>query len=415
MTTQRYPTEQPPVEASCEADLPEGARCLRGRDSKGAHYLIVVPARWSGVLVVHAHGGPPLEINASRADEDIARWSVIVRMGHAWAASVFHQGGFAVQSAVEDTERVRRIFCEHVAAPSHTLLHGQSWGGMVAAKAAEQFPESWDGLLLTSSAVGGPLAYDFRLDLRVIYQYLCNNHPRPDEPDYPLCQGLPRDSTLTLEELTARADECLGVQRPPAQRSPEQARTLKTLVDVLKIPESAVIDQLRWATWTLRDVVEKLGGSFLGNDTVRYGGSDDDAALNAGVKRYRPDPAASSRFAAECDYTGRFRMPVMTAHGIRDETCLVEVHDTLRSRMRTVGYEHNLVQTFVDSDQHSYLGDDIYTMLIAALLDWIQSGKRPSPHQIADRCRTADAAAQAASGFVPDYVPGPLVSRIHSR
>jgi pimeloyl-ACP methyl ester carboxylesterase len=286
---------------------------------------------------------------------------------------------------------------------------------MVAAKAAERFPDSWDGLLLTSSAVGGPLAYDFRLDLRVIYQYLCNNHPKPEEPDYPLCLGLPRDSTLTLEELTARAEECLGVLRPQAQRSPEQARRLKTLVDVLKIPESAVIDQLRWATWTLRDVVEKLGGSFLGNATVRYSGSDDDAALNAGVKRYRPDPAASARFAAECDYTGRFPMPVISAHGIRDETCLVEVHDTLRSRMRTVGCEHNLVQTFVDSDQHSYLGDEIYTTLIAALLDWSESGKRPSPRQIADRCRAAGATAQAPCGFVADYLPGSLVSRIHPR
>ena len=404
------------MEAPCEADLPYGARCLRGQDSRGAHYLIVVPAHWSGVLVVHAHGGPPLgEPKVSRADEDIKRWSVFVRLGHAWAASVFHQGGFAVQSAVEDTERVRRIFCEHVATPIHTLLHGQSWGGMVAANAVERFPESWDGLLLTSSAVGGPLAYDFRLDLRVIYQYLCNNHPRPDEPGYPLCMGLPKDSTLTLEELAGRADECLGVLRPAAQRSAEQARKLKTIVDVLKIPEAGVIDQLRWATWTLRDVVEKLGGSFLGNDTVRYRGSDDDAALNSGVQRYRADPAACARFAAECDYTGRFSMPVLTVHGIRDETCLVEVHDTLRSRMRTMGCEHNLVQTFVDSDQHSYLGDQIYPPLLEALLGWIESGNRPTPHKIAERCRAMTAAAPLRRGFVADYVPAPLVSRIHPR
>ncbi len=413
------PDESPellPVESVCPPGMPEGARCLRGRDAKGAHYLIVVPPEWSGVLVVHAHGGPPLgEPKASRADEDIQRWSEFVRLGHAWAASVFHQGGFAVQSAVEDTERVRRIFCEHVAIPRHTLLHGQSWGGMVAAKAAERYPESWDGLLLTSAAVGGPLAYDFRLDLRVLYQYLCNNHPKSDEPDYPLCLGLPRDSSLTLDELAARVDEGLGVLKPAVQRSPEQARKLKTIVDVLKIPEAGVIDQLRWATWTLRDVVEKLGGSFLGNDSVRYIGSDNDVALNAGVQRYRADPAACARFAAECDYTGRFPMPVLTTHGIRDETCLVEVHDTLRCRMRTMGYEHNLVQTFVDSDQHSYLGDGIYPTLLEALIGWIDSGKRPTPHQIADRSREMKAAAPWQGGFQPDYVPGPLVSRIHPR
>ncbi len=196
--------EDPPLESACPTGVPESARCLRGQDSMGAHYLIVVPANWSGVLVVHAHGGPPLgEPKASRAEEDIERWSLIVRLGHAWAASVFHEGGFAVHSAALDTERIRRVFSEHVARPERTLLHGQSWGGLVAAKAAELFPDSWDGMLLTSAAVGGPLAYDFRLDLRVIYQHLCNNHPSPDEPDYPLCAGLPKDSNPAGTDCTA--------------------------------------------------------------------------------------------------------------------------------------------------------------------------------------------------------------------
>jgi pimeloyl-ACP methyl ester carboxylesterase len=415
-TTKTDLPEMPPVEAACPVGLPEGTRCFRGQDSAGAHYMIVVPAQWSGVLVMHAHGGPPLEIKATRVDEDIQRWSVVVRLGHAWAASVFQQAGFAVRSAVEDTERLRRIFCECVAKPRRTLLHGQSWGGVVAAKAAEIYAESWDGLLLTSSAVGGPLAYDFRLDLRVIYQYLCNDHPRSDEPSYPLSIGLPReDSRLTLAELAARADESLGVLRPAEQRSPEQARKLKTIVDVLKIPEAAVIDQLRWGTWALRDLVVKHGGSFLCNDTVRYSGSDDDATLNASVQRYRADPSAYARFLSDSDYSGRISVPVLTVHGIKDQTCLVEVHDTLRSRMRTMGYEQNLVQTFVDSDKHSYFGDEIYPPLIEALLGWIEDGSRPTPHQIAERCRALIGDTSAACGFRPDFVPGPLASRVHPR
>ena len=66
--------------------------------------------------------------------------------GHAWAASVFRQGGVAVRSAAEDTERVRRLFVQHVAVPKRTLLHGQSWGAGVAANAAEMYPRSWDGV-----------------------------------------------------------------------------------------------------------------------------------------------------------------------------------------------------------------------------------------------------------------------------
>ena len=48
---------------------------------------------------------------------------------------------------------------------------------------------------------GGTRSYDARLDLRVVYQFICRNHPLPDEPQYPLWQGLSASSTLTRAEL----------------------------------------------------------------------------------------------------------------------------------------------------------------------------------------------------------------------
>ncbi|MCX8004686.1 MAG: lysophospholipase, partial [Burkholderiaceae bacterium] len=158
----------------------------------------------------------------ARADEDIKRWSIIVREGHAYAASVFRQGGFAVTTAAEDTERVRRIFVDHVAKPRRTLLHGQSWGAMVATRTAELYPKSWDGMLLTSGVVGGPATYDFRIDIRALYQHLCGNHPKPGEPAYALALGLPAGATFSNAELNARINECLALNKPAAERSAEQ-------------------------------------------------------------------------------------------------------------------------------------------------------------------------------------------------
>lgn len=375
-----------------------------------------MPAQWSGVLVVHAHGGPSLgEPTAARADEDVKRWVITVQQGHVWAGSVFRQGGFAVTTAAEDTDRVRRIFVDHVAQPRRTLLHGQSWGAMVATRAAELFPGSWDGMLLTSGVVAGPATYDFRLDLRVIYQYLCNNHPRPDEPQYPLWMGLPADSKFNDAELQRRVDDCLGVRKPAAQRTPEQARRIRTIVDVVRIPENAIIGHLRWGTFTLRDVIRRTGASPFGNEHVRYAGSDDDAALNAGVKRYRADPAAAARFAADVDYAGRFAMPVLAAHGIGDSTVFVEGSDTLRQRMAAAGNGARLVQAFVDSSEHSYWGDAMYPPLFAALLNWVDRGEKPSPASIAARCRTLRAATPADCRFVVDYAVKPLATRIPPR
>jgi pimeloyl-ACP methyl ester carboxylesterase len=414
------PVEAAPVAQACPDGVPEGARCLRGQDSASAHYLIVMPAKWSGVLVVHAHGGPTLgPPKTTRADADIKRWAITVREGHAWAGSVFRQGGFAVTTAAEDTERVRRIFVDHVAKPRHTLLHGQSWGTMVATRAAEMFPNSWEGLLLTSGVVAGPATYDFRLDMRALYQHLCNNHPRPDEPSYALNIGLPKDSKLTTAELTARADECLGFRKPAAQRTPDQARKLKTIVDVLKFPETSVMSHLNWGTFTLRDVVEKNGGvSPLGNDGVRYVGSSDDAALNAAIPRFKADPKAAARFAADVDHQGRFAVPVISAHAVNDATVFVEGQDTLRQRMTAAGNGGRLVQAFVDSKEHSYWGDAHYPPLLEALLSWVEKGQKPTAAGIAQRCQQLQTARSAPAGgcaFLPNYTAQPLASRVLPR
>lgn len=411
------PKEAAPVAAACPEGVPAGVRCLRGQDSAGAHYLIAMPAKWSGVLVVHAHGGPSLgEPKTSRADEDIKRWAITLTEGHAWAGSVFRQGGFAVTTAAQDTERVRRIFVDHVASPRRTLLHGQSWGAMVATRAAELFPSSWEGILLTSGVVAGPMTYDFRMDLRALYQHLCNNHPRANEPQYPLSIGLPADSSLTNADLVARADECLGTRRPATQRTPEQAQKLKTIVAVLKIPENAVVSHLNWGTFALRDVVEKNGGvSPFGNEGARYAGSADDAALNAEVPRFKANPQAVTRFVADVDHSGRFAVPVISAHGIGDSTVFVEGQDVLRQRMTAAGNGARLVQTFVNSNEHSYWGDAMYPPLFEALLRWVEAGEKPTPQSIAARCAALKSATPKECLFQENYTPRPIASRITPR
>ena len=409
--------EVAPVSKVCPEGVPSGATCLRGQDSASAHYLIVIPAKWSGVLVVHAHGGPSYgPPKTSRNDEDIKRWAITVQEGHAWAGSVFRQGGFAVTTAAEDTERVRRIFVDHVAKPRTTLLHGQSWGAMVATRAGEMFPKSWDGILLTSGVVAGPTTYDFRLDIRALYQHLCNNHPLPTEPAYPLSIGLPTDSKLTSAELAKRANECLGTATPAAQRTPQQAQKLKTIVDVLKMPERSVLSHLNWGTFALQDVVSKNGGaSPFGNANVQYAGSSDDAQLNARIPRFQPDPKAAALFSADVDHHGRFSVPVISSHAINDSTVFVEGQAALRQKMVAAGTADRLVQTYVDSSEHSYWGDAHYPPLFNALLDWVVKGQKPTPEGIDQRCKQLNPTQAKDCRFLPNYAVKPIASRIYPR
>jgi len=278
------------------------------------------------------------------------------------------------------------------------------------------FPKSWDGILLTSGVVAGPTTYDFRLDIRALYQYLCNNHPRPTEQSYPLSIGLPTDSRMTNADLAQRANECLGTGTPAAKRTPEQAQKLKTIVDVLKMPENSVLGHLNWGTFALQDVVAKNGGaSPFGNAGVRYVGSADDAKLNAGIPRFVADAKAAATFSADVNHQGRFAVPVISSHAINDSTVFVEGQDVLRQKMKMAGKGQQLVQTFVDSREHSYWGDAHYPPLFNALLDWVEKGQKPSAVDIDQRCKQLSSAKPADCRFLPSYEVKPIASRIYPR
>jgi hypothetical protein len=419
------PASPPPSGATCPSALPSGARCLTGRDNAGASYWIAVPERWNGVLVLHAHGGPELgEPKAERSAEDLARWAIMVKAGYAWAGSTYRQGGVAVRSAAEDTERLRQIFVAQVATPKRTLLHGQSWGASVAATAAEMFGTSqagkspYDAVLLTSGVLGGGTrSYDFRLDLRVIYQAVCGNHPLPDEPQYPLWQGLPPGSTLTRAELARRVDECTGIRHATTDRSETQQRRLQTLLNTVRIPERSLIGHLNWGTWHFQDIVFRRldGRNPFGNIGAHYTGSPDDAALNRKVARYSADPQAVARFAADADPQGHIPVPVLTAHAIHDPTAFVELESSFHDTMVKAGTAAHLVQTFTDESEHSYLSDAEYPALLSQLLAWAEGGPKPTPQSVADTCKAMESRFGAGCHFVVDYRPQALDTRTTPR
>lgn len=408
----------------CPEGVAAGTRCYAGIDAAGAHYWLAMPPNWSGTLVVHAHGGPELGTpKPERPREDLHRWSIWTRLGHAYAGSGFRQGGVAVRSAAEDTERVRTLAIERFGAPKRTILHGQSWGASVAARAAELFPKSWNAVLLTSGVLGGgSRSYDFRLDLRAVYQAICGNHPLPDEPDYPLWQGLPRDAKLTRAALAARVDDCTGVRRKREERSEAQQRRLKAIVETIRIPESSLIGHLNWGTWHFQDIAfERTGGrNPFDNQNVRYRGSGDaasDEALNAKVRRYRADPQAAAAFAADTDPQGRIGVPVLTLHGIDDPVAFVELESAFRETMERGGSGARLVQAYTQDREHSYLSDAAYAAALPALIEWGEGGAKPTPASIAQGCSGLDAAFEPAKGcrFRPDYQPPPLAERVPPR
>lgn len=413
---------------ACPAELKAVARCWRGSDANGANYWIAIPNDWNRMLVVHAHGGPRMS-HATNDDnvEDLERFAVTVKQGFAWAGSAYRRPGYGVLLAAEDTDNLRKLFVERFGQPARTILHGQSWGGNVAAKAIELYARragapknarpNYDGVVLTNGMVaGGTLNYLHRADLRAVYQYYCNNHPLPSEPQYPLWQGLPPGSTMKSKDLEARVDDCLGLKQPDSKRTPEQQRRLANILGVIPVPERTLQSHLNWATFTFRDLVQRIGGANpFDNRHVVYTGSDDNAALNRGVQRFDADPKAVAKLAEESDLTGRIEVPVLTLHAIADPTALVEYEAEYHAKVAGAGRDALLLQTFTREDEHSKLSDAEYAGVFDTLLAWIADGKKPAVADVERAC--AREAARFAGGcrFDAAYQPRRLFERVAPR
>jgi pimeloyl-ACP methyl ester carboxylesterase len=416
---------EPPTDKACPEGLPAQTRCLAGQDANGAYYWIAIPKAWNGTLVLHTHGGPRLKTpKPDDAIEDLQRFAVTVAEGYAWAGSNYRREGYGVRSAAEDSNALRELFWKTFGRPKRTVLHGQSWGANVAAKTAELYGKDargkrvYDGVILTSGVVsGGTRAYDFRADLRAVYQFYCGNHPAKDEVQYPLWQGQPVGSKLTNRQLDERLNACTGFDLPAAQRTTEQARNLANILAVTRIPERTLDSHLSWATFTFADIVNKrLGGKNpFTNVGVVYAGSDDDKALNNGVPRFAADPDGARRLADDSDLSGKLLVPTLTMHAIDDPTAFVELEQVFHDTVAKARKSNLLVQSFTDEHEHSKLATPEYAALLRAMTAWIEQGTKPSPASLAAGCEAAVKTYGEACHFQVDYRPPPLSTRSYPR
>ena len=410
---------------TCPQGLPAGATCYSGQDQNGAYYWIAIPRHWNHVLVVHSHGGPSLKAPTPEDPlSDLRRFSVTVAEGFAWAGSSYRHAGYGVRDAAQDTDNLRQVFWAKFGRPRYTLLHGQSWGANVAAKAAELFGKDasgkpvYDGVVLTSGVLGGgTLSYDFRADLRVVYEYYCKNDPAPNEPAYPLWQGLPADSKLKAHDLDERINACTGVDLPAADRSTAQNRALANILAVIHIPERTLASHMNWATFTFRDLVQRQlhGENPFSNIGVRYVGSDDDDALNAGVERCAADPKGVQDLAYDSDLSGKLIVPTMTLHAEDDPTAFVELESVFHDTVVKAGRAALLVQSFTDEHEHSKLATPEYAALFRAVMRWVAEGRKPSPVELAAECDKAQKVYGEACHFDPGFRPRALGTRVYLR
>ncbi len=184
-----------------------------------------------------------------------------------------------------------------------------------------------------------------------------------------------------------------------------------------RIPERTLESHLRFATYTFRDIVHnRLGGrNPFSNEGVRYSGSHDDSALNAGVERFTADPTAVRDLSYDSDLTGKIDIPVLTMHAINDPTAFVEHEAAYRASVEGAHRGWYLVQTFTKESEHSELSNSEYANSITALDTWVRTGKRPSPQTIAASCSAFDKTYATGCLYDPAFQPAAYASRVNPR
>lgn len=404
-----------PEPAACPPSLPEGTTCTSGRSADGAWFWTAYPRDWNGTLIVHAHGGPRTgEPQRDDPVEDLDRFSIMIREGYAWVGSTYRRGGYGVRMAARDTDDLRQIVWEAFGKPRRTILHGQSWGGNVAAKAAELYAvapdgtHNYDAVLLTSGLLaGGTRGYGFRADLRAVYQFYCNNHPRPDEPAYPLWQGLPRGASMSRADLTARVEACTGLSLSSEARTPAQAAALRNILSVTGVTADSLVAHLVWSTTLFQDLVqERLGGrNPFSNAGATYQGSDDDVALNQGVQRFSAEPSAVAALAYDADLTGNIVLPTLTLHARYDPTVYVS-HEAMYARtVARAGRSDLLSQVFTTEALHSRLSPPQYAAALSALSRWLDTGEKPDGRLVLETCLSMVRGEAEACPIDPTFTP----------
>jgi pimeloyl-ACP methyl ester carboxylesterase len=316
-----------PVQAQTNND------CLFfGTHSNGAKYCITMPppppyGMWNGDLVIFAHGyvavDEPLDIPWSQMTFSDGSGGVITMpllvnsMGFAFATTSYSENGLAVQQGIADILDLINVFKTLVGTPSHIYLVGASEGGLVTTLAIERYPESFTGGLATCGPIGSFTGQvNYWGDFRVLFDYFM---------DTPYLDVLPGNAANIPSSLMNKWDS-VYVPRIAGVLAANPLNTQQLLSvagapfdpsDLNTIGETT-LGILWYNVFATNDAVNKLGGRPFDNFERVYTGSFDDALLNAGVKRFKAQPAALAEIANNYETSGYLRRPLVTMHTTGD-------------------------------------------------------------------------------------------------
>ncbi len=147
---------------------------LTGTLPDGATYVIDVPAKWNGTLLLYSHGYvAPGSSNSASDVGDPLTGGYMLAAGYALAGSSYATTGWAVQQAIPDQISTLDVFQSDVGTPTTTIAWGHSLGGMITAGLIQQYPTRFNAALPMCGVVAGGVGiWDQSLDAEFAFNTL---------------------------------------------------------------------------------------------------------------------------------------------------------------------------------------------------------------------------------------------------
>lgn len=295
----------PLASADPTADLAPTPAFTETGEFDGAPYRIEVPENWQGDLVMYLTGYEPVGSPRDGATEQSDFDRLLLSQGYAVARSLYSAQGWAVVEALQDNERLRRHALANLPATRRTWLVGHSMGAHLALASIERHPDAYDGALALCG-VNGPAPEMFSEG--VLPPLVAFDHFFPgvlvSAPAGLADPGTPPWPDYEAIEAALQGDEA-------------KAALLASRFDILRKDLAGAL-MIRYAV--LHEVATRAGGFPVDNRGYVFTGLGDDAAVNAGVRRYTGSPAAMDWLRDTASITGTTRKPVVVLSNNNDPT-----------------------------------------------------------------------------------------------
>jgi len=397
-----YTIVNPPLAPAVVGGRP--TRVLQGTHRHAA-YVVEVPARWNGDLVMWAHGYRGQGRVLSPETPAFGLRQRLLDQGYAWAASSYYANGFDVRAGVLSTKDLADHVARSVRRPHRTFLAGVSMGGYVIARSLEEYPSFYAGALPMCGVMGDQRLIDYFLDYQLTAQALAGVDAYPPAADY-LTAVVPRvQDTLGIAAVTPAAPE-------PANALGRQFRDLTVRLSGGSRPGAAA----SFAYW--KDYLFTLGAPAAARDTTAADpgliatnlftvyAPNAPREVNRAVRRVAPErwgERLSPGLTQVPHVAGRPRVPVLSLHNLGDLFVPFAMEQQYRADVDRNGRSRLLVQRAIRATGHCEFTPAEAGSAWDDLASWVRHGTRPPGDRVDPRtvatpdygCRFTDATAYA--------------------